>query len=310
MNNEETLLDYAEQSKHENESMQENTSKAQQKKDNTTGKMATAAAAGAVVGSGATFAGQAAAANSTETPDATADADAAAATQTPQDAEATATTVDATPKVAIVDETKDFTTAFNEARDEVGPGGVFEYHGKLYNTYTDDEWNNMSTEDQNSFTDEVRPMAAKVEANYEANVQDVEVHQVTPEVHVVNASPATEATALPASNEVQAQVEEQPQSADNEIHVLGVEHNVEVNGHTVDVAQIEVGGHQGLLVDVDQDGTANIGVVDINDNGQIDPGEAGNISQNGIPMPGSDPGDQYMSAADDMPDYTNDATLV
>lgn len=308
MNNEETLLDYEEQPKQENESKQENAPKAQLKKDHTTGKMAAAAAAGAVVGSGATFAGQAAAANTTETADATADA--AAATETPQNAEATAATVDTTPKVAIVDETKDFTTAFNEARDEVGPGGVFEYHGKLYHTYTDDEWNKMSAEDQSSFAEDVRPMATKVEANYEANVQDVEVHHVTPEVHVVNASPATEATAQPANNEVQAQVEEQTQSADNEIHVLGVEHNVEVNGQTVDVAAIEVGGHQGLLVDVDQDGTANIGVVDVNDNGQIDPGEAGNITDAGLPMPGSDPGDQYMSAANDMPDYTNDAALV
>ncbi len=308
MNNEETLLDYEEQPKQENEPKQENAPKAQLKKDHTTGKMAAAAAAGAVVGSGATFAGQAVAANTTETADATADA--AAATETPQNADATAATVDTTPKVAIVDETKDFTTAFNGARDEVGPGGVFEYHGKLYHTYTDDEWNKMSAEDQSSFAEEVRPMATKVEANYEANVQDVEVHHVTPEVHVVNASPATEATAQPASNEVQAQVEEQPQTADNEIHVLGVEHNVEVNGHTVDVAQIEVGGHQGLLVDVDQDGTANIGVVDVNDNGQIDPGEAGNITDAGLPMPGSDPGDQYMSAANDMPDYTNDAALV
>lgn len=308
MNNEETLLDYEEQPKQENEPKQENAPKAQLKKDHTTGKMAAAAAAGAVVGSGATFAGQAAAANTTETADATADA--AAATETPQNAEATAATVDTTPKVAIVDETKDFTTAFNEARDEVGPGGVFEYHGKLYHTYTDDEWNKMSAEDQSSFAEDVRPMATKVEANYEANVQDVEVHHVTPEVHVVNASPATEATAQPANNEVQAQVEEQTQSADNEIHVLGVEHNVEVNGQTVDVAAIEVGGHQGLLVDVDQDGTANIGVVDVNDNGQIDPGEAGNITDAGLPMPGSDPGDQYMSAANDMPDYTNDAALV
>lgn len=288
MNNEETLFD-------NQEPAQQGQSENRQKKGHTAGKVAVAAAAGAVVGAGATFAGQAVAANAAE-PEAT-----------PEDQQSAETT---SPKVAIVDETQDFTTAFNEARESVGAGGVFEYHGKLYNTYTDEEWNQMSADDQNAFSEQVKPMAERVEANYETNVQDVEVHHVTPEVHVVNASPATEAIAQPASNEVQAQVEEQPQSADNEIHVLGVEHNVEVNGHTVDVAAIEVGGHNGLLVDVGQDGTADIGFVDINGNGQIDPGEAGNITQQSIPMPGSDPGEQYMSAANNMPDYTNDAALV
>lgn len=230
------------------------------------------------------------------------------------------------PSVAIVDQTKDFTTAFNEARDTVGPGGVFEYQGKLYNTYTEDEWNKMSAEDQNAFAQSVKPMADRVEANYEANqvkAQPVTAHETVSthdaasvEVHHVDNAHTEDAGSTPTSQTddpsgdgtVQASVEAQPE--DNEIHVLGVEHNVEMNGETVDVAAIEVGGHNGLLVDVGQDGTADIGFVDINGNGQIDPGEAGNITQQSIPMPGSDPGEQYMSAASDMPDYTNDATLA
>lgn len=285
MNNEETLLDYAEQPKQENEPKTQPKAKAT-KKEYSKGNVAAAAAAGAVVGAGATFAGQAAAAN---TADAT---------------EATPAT-DATPKVAIVDETKDFTSAFNEAREEVGPGGVFEYHGKLYNTYTEDEWNKMSAEDQNAFNQEVKPMADRVDANNEVDAQSVEVHHTaTADAQTVDATPEA---VHPASDEVQA-VDVQPE--DTEIHVLGVEHNVDMGGETVDVAAIEVDGHQGYLVDVDQNGTADASIFDYNGNGVVDESDIHDISDAGMQMPDSDPGASYLANADDMPDYTNDAALV
>ena len=45
-----------------------------------------------------------------------------------------------------------FAEAFQSARAQVGPGGVFEWHGGVYGTYTADEWNAMSAEDKAAFT--------------------------------------------------------------------------------------------------------------------------------------------------------------
>ena len=45
----------------------------------------------------------------------------------------------------------DFETAFNIARAEVGPGGVFEWHGKSYNTFYEEEWNALSDNSKETF---------------------------------------------------------------------------------------------------------------------------------------------------------------
>lgn len=39
-----------------------------------------------------------------------------------------------------------FAEAFDAARTETGSGGVFEWHGYIYSTYTEDEWNSMTAE--------------------------------------------------------------------------------------------------------------------------------------------------------------------
>lgn len=41
-----------------------------------------------------------------------------------------------------------FSEAFAAARSEVGPGGIFYYHGNAYGTYYETEWNNMSEDDK------------------------------------------------------------------------------------------------------------------------------------------------------------------
>lgn len=289
MNNDETLLDYQ-------KSDQQVRINNRQKKDYTSGNMAAAAAAGVVVGAGATFGGQAVAANAAEY---------AIAPEEQQEARAETTS----PKIAIVDETQNFVSAFNEARSEVGAGGVFEYHGKLYNTYTEEEWSHMSKGDQNAFAEQVKPMADKVEVNYEATVQAIEAnHPANINVIPVEATSEVNFEAPRVSNDDMQVVSRESQ--ETEIHVLGVEHNVDMNGQQVDVAAIKIGGHNGLLVDVNQDGTANIGFIDMNDNGQVDQGEVGDITRHGMQMPGSNPDANCQAGADDMPDNTNEAAFV
>ena len=48
-------------------------------------------------------------------------------------------------KVAAVGDDLPFGEAFAQSRAEVGPGGVNQWHGGIYNTYSADEWNNMTT---------------------------------------------------------------------------------------------------------------------------------------------------------------------
>ena len=50
-----------------------------------------------------------------------------------------------------------FGEAFAAARAEVGPGGVFIWHGGIYNTYTAEEWNAMTAEQKNDFAQQVNP---------------------------------------------------------------------------------------------------------------------------------------------------------
>lgn len=48
-----------------------------------------------------------------------------------------------------------FSQAFADARGQVGAGGVFEWNGKLYNTYTREEWNSMTPQDKHEFAQAV-----------------------------------------------------------------------------------------------------------------------------------------------------------
>lgn len=54
---------------------------------------------------------------------------------------------DKAPVAQNVTEDMSFSDAFAIARAEVGPGGVFQWHGKWYGTYTKAEWDSMDADD-------------------------------------------------------------------------------------------------------------------------------------------------------------------
>lgn len=57
--------------------------------------------------------------------------------------------------VAEVNDEMSFGEAFAAARAEVGAGGVFRWHGNLYNTFTAEEWEAMNAEERAEFGDRV-----------------------------------------------------------------------------------------------------------------------------------------------------------
>ena len=50
-----------------------------------------------------------------------------------------------------VDDSMSFEEAFAAAREEVGPGGIFVWHGHVYGTYYESEWNAISPEDREQY---------------------------------------------------------------------------------------------------------------------------------------------------------------
>jgi hypothetical protein len=59
------------------------------------------------------------------------------------------------PFAESVNDNMSFKEAFDAARSEVGPGGFFEYKGQLYNTYTQDEWEKMTPQEQQQYLESI-----------------------------------------------------------------------------------------------------------------------------------------------------------
>lgn len=92
----------------------------------------------------------------TESPSETADDTAvgsyASASDSLSDATAISVLTDSEVVMASsVSEGMTFSKAFATAREEVGAGGAFEWHGNVYSTYTVDEWDNMTPEEKNEY---------------------------------------------------------------------------------------------------------------------------------------------------------------
>ncbi|WP_080054491.1 hypothetical protein [Spirosoma aerolatum] len=54
-----------------------------------------------------------------------------------------------------VDDSMTQEDAFKAAREEVGAGGFFEWHGELYNTFYKEEWDRMSPEERQAYIDKI-----------------------------------------------------------------------------------------------------------------------------------------------------------
>lgn len=50
-----------------------------------------------------------------------------------------------------VDDSMTFGEAYASARAEIGPGGIFVWHGHVYNTFTAEEWNSMTAYERAEF---------------------------------------------------------------------------------------------------------------------------------------------------------------
>lgn len=153
-----------------------------------------------------------------------------------------------------VDDGMSFSQAFAAARAEVGSGGVFQWHGNLYNTFTAEEWNQMSAGERANFSSELAstPIPA------------------TPSQHTSNSHNA-------------GYTPQQPQD-DSELEVLHSETITYDDGTQADVAIVSVGGQEAILMDFNQDGIVDTIAMDLNGNGELELEEIIDVTNENIAM--------------------------
>ncbi|MCD7721737.1 MAG: hypothetical protein LUI09_05860 [Prevotellaceae bacterium] len=206
------------------------------------------------------------------------------------------------PVATGVNDSMSFTEAFNEARQEVGPGGVFEWHGNLYNTYTSDEWNSMSHDEQ-----------AEWGSHFSDNPGDYSHHDnyaTHHETHINDSVSHTEPTAT-SGDETASVSQVDVQTADNtdngiEVEVLGVVHDADTGAN---IGEAIIDGQDVLFVDADNDHTFDLMATDLNSDNQITQNEIIDISGQGLTVEDlggfSDPINNPIIADNEI-DYTND----
>ena len=165
-----------------------------------------------------------------------------------------------------------FREAFETARADMGPGGGFCWHGHLYNTYTAKEWSSMSSAEKKQFAAKVSPEVSpenidtdQLTAQEEATASMTEDLTTEADVRV-----AEENTPQP---EMTAASDQTVQSDDDDVRVVGFGEVQLQNGRNVTVQELDYNGQRVAVIDLDQDGTADIAMSDLNHNRQMDEGE-------------------------------------
>lgn len=214
-------------------------------------------------------------------------------------------------KVAEVDQNLSFGQAFQAAREAVGPGGVFHWHGGIYNTYRLEEWNAMSGTERQQFALQVRPEIKPGEENtgHKQNIVNNVVKPDPPKPEPID-------------------------DRDGEVHFLGFT-NVKLEGHELEAGHMyaRVGDEERHVYFVDLDHAPNkefdIGLVDRDGDGEFTLREAfdardmhinvdkfslassmDEVNQQPAPEANQASLTTQDGIANDMPDYANDANPI
>lgn len=159
-----------------------------------------------------------------------------------------------------------FADAFNAARAELGPGGVFTWHGNIYNTYTADEWQAMTENEQNDFAEEVNPEVSPADIDV-AEIEDA----TTSEEDVLIAENSQ--TQQVSDDNIHATTWNDIVQEDNDVRVIGYGDIEMSDGNTVTMQELDVNGQRVAIVDVDKDGDPDFAMTDLNQNREMDEGE-------------------------------------
>ena len=145
--------------------------------------------------------------------------------------------------VAHVSDSQSFAQAFADARQQVGPGGCFEWHGKLYGTYYENEWSSMTAEQR---------------SDYWASINAADVHGNNP--HDDNPHDADVVDNRMASNTELIDDDPEP--------VMKVE-DMFYGDEGQAAAQVSLNGETGLMIDSDGDGVIDTIAADFDGDGYL-----------------------------------------
>ena len=224
--------------------------------------------------------------------------------------------VNATAQMATgVTDSMSFSDAFNVARAEVGAGGVFEWHGNLYSTYTADEWNNMDDAARNEFAESIHwdgPSHEYVASNNSHSTHSSHTTR-TEDVATTNTSNGTSNNQAPGKEDDDT----------SDVEIIGVEHANIDGEHDSIIGSASINGQSVYFIDVDgEDDEFEFMVSDINGNQQIDDDEVIDISEQHMSVShfeqlaqanhsnvntNNEESVQYYANNEDLPDYVNDA---
>ena len=209
--------------------------------------------------------------------------------------EATSTNhpVDNSPKIATVSQDLSFGQAFAEARAEVGPGGVFHWHGGVFNTYYVEEWNNMSSSERSAFARMVQPVIQERPENVTLQTDGSNIHI---HVHVYNHMEETASKPdepkpdepkpdgpKPDEPKPDGPKPDDPKPDDpkpmHEVHYLGFD-KIDIEGQEYEAGHMTLDGRHVYLIDRDLDSehVLETAITDIDDDGKFTMDESFSIS--------------------------------
>lgn len=182
-----------------------------------------------------------------------------------------------------VNDNMSFAQAFSSARAEVGSGGVFQWHGQTYNTFTASEWDSMGHDQQVAFG-----QAA------------------------VGVGPAPAYTPVQNHMAQNSHVSPTPQPIvpDDDVVILGVHHDDESG---TNIGALMIDDEPLVVIDVDGDMEFDYLMADVDGDGEIQDDEIFDISGGGLTVDSlggfTDGANANLYAQNDEPDYSNDAII-
>ncbi len=183
------------------------------------------------------------------------------------------------------DEEQSFAETFQAARDAQGPGGLFVWDGKVCTTFTEEEWNNLTDEQREQFAMNAKLYTTEgLDDAIQDNIKDSEndlAHATVKDDDIEEAKLVTDDSDVKESltgNEqaqhTQDNVKDSTQpTTDDDVQIIGTKTVTLPNGQVADVSHVRMHDEDVAVIDMDQDGVADIAMADLNHNGTPDEGE-------------------------------------
>lgn len=176
-------------------------------------------------------------------------------------------------KETVMEDSMSFKHAFDSARAELGPDGLFHWRGNIYSTCTADEWNAKTAEEKDLVAQQVQEMAKTADNGNNDLAENVQVSEVQHDTEDVRISEDFSSEDVAVAAVVEEEQKSEPETDDDDVRVIGYGDVDLANGNSVTVEELEINGQRVAIIDVDQDGVGDIAMSDVNHNNRADEGE-------------------------------------